>query len=94
MLLFEVLARTRAMLFWVHAGLQVADGLTKCSTDCKGSLDALQRALSLGCLRISYDTESYRKALLKEKAALERLDYQNLNICPDDPGDFDVLGDW
>ena len=90
MLLFEVLARTGALLYWVHSGHQLADALTKIASDCRDTLATLLELFHDGKVRITYDTASYRKALQREKATLERLDYQNLHIDPEDPSDCDV----
>ena len=92
MLLFELLARTGAVLYWVNSGHELADPLTKLPDDAKDTIEVMTFALNTGKIRIAYDTECYRKALQKEKAEVRKLSYQNLNLGKDDNTAFDVEG--
>ena len=77
MLLAELLARTGAVLYWVNSGHELADPLTKLPDDAKDTIEALTFALNTGKIRIAYDTESYRKALQKEKSEIRKVSYEN-----------------
>ena len=92
MLLFELLARTGAVLYWVNSGHELADPLTKLPDDAKDTIEALTFTLNTGKIRIAYDTESYRKALQKEKSEIRKLSYENLNLGKEDNTEFDVGG--
>ena len=90
MLLFELLSRTGATLYWVNSGHELADPLTKLPDDAKDTIEALVFALKTGQIRIAYDTESYRKSLQKEKTEVRKMTYENLNLGKSDSTAFDV----
>ena len=90
MLLFELLSRTGASLYWVNSGHELADPLAKLPDDAKDTIEALMFALKTGQIRIAYDTESYRKSLQKEKTEVRKMTYENLNLGKSDSTAFDV----
>ena len=84
--LFQLVRATRALLFWVHGGHQLADPLTKLKPD-NATDEALAEVLQLNRVKIAYDTESFKKALKKGRKRLERL------IPWEPPADQDVEWD-
>ena len=76
MLLFEYLRRLKVLLFWVHSGHMLADPLTKLPHECRSALEALLDCLTTNEIRITYDTDSYRRALQKQKVDQIRLSYR------------------
>ena len=73
MLLFEYLRRLKVLLFWVHSGHMLADPLTKLPHECRSALEALLDCLTTNEIRITYDMDSYRRALQKQKVDRIRL---------------------
>ena len=76
MLLFEYLRRLKVLLFWVHSGHMLADPLTKLPHECRSALEALLDCLTTNEIRITCDTDSYRRALQKQKVDQIRLSYR------------------
>ena len=87
--LFETIRRTRANIYWVNAGHQLADPLTKLYESSKDTHDALDIALRTGRIRIAYDSESYKKALMKTRQS-EMRTAAGPTVAEDPEENFDV----
>ena len=90
MVLFELLTRTGSAVYWVNSGHELADPLTKLPGEAQDTLAALEYALATGQIRISYDTESYRKSMQKRAMEVRTVSYAGLNISQAGNDDFDV----
>ena len=86
--LFEVIERTGAHLYWVNGGHMLADPMTKLPASCAETLASLAEALQRGCIRIAYDTESYKRALAKRTGDIRQLSLPARSLADDAPNDL------